>query len=450
MRMAKQECDLQHPEPNSVAAPVQAERPPLLLASAAAHLGRGALQLKLSRRLAQRKAAAEGPEQPETEVHEIAAQGVAGGGGALPHLDTIQRSFGDHDVSGITAHTDGTAARASQQIGAEAYATGDRVAFASSPSLHTAAHEAAHVVQQRGQVQLQGGVGQVGDRYEQHADAVADRVVQGQSAAGLLDEMTGATAHGGGQIQKEAQPGAVMDKPAGSLWAKGPDGKSLPPSLDDIAQGGLNDCFLFSAMAGIVNADPSRITKMIQDNGNGTYTVTFKGIGIFSSDTQTVSAEFVSGKHGNVKTGALWPLIIEKAYAQEKGGIDKLDTGGNGGDAVNDLTNDGPSRFDPRDKDADYILGKLQKAKDKGWPAMILSPKKDDASKDKKELADNTPGLHFWHGYTVIDVDMKGAADQAVQPVGQRPSQRHRLDGRSQVPHVLHRSSDQQLSASEG
>lgn len=33
--------------------------------------------------------------------------------------------------------------------GAEAFATGNHVAFASSPSLHTAAHEAAHVVQQR-------------------------------------------------------------------------------------------------------------------------------------------------------------------------------------------------------------------------------------------------------------------------------------------------------------
>jgi hypothetical protein len=38
-------------------------------------------------------------------------------------------------------------------------------------------------------VQLAGGVGQKGDRYEQHADAVADLVVQGKPAEGLLDEM---------------------------------------------------------------------------------------------------------------------------------------------------------------------------------------------------------------------------------------------------------------------
>jgi LysM repeat protein len=68
------------------------------------------------------------------------------------------------------------------------------VAFAGAPSLHTAAHEAAHVVQQRGGVQLLGGVGAAGDEHEQHANAVADAVVTGGSAEGLLD----AYAPGGG------------------------------------------------------------------------------------------------------------------------------------------------------------------------------------------------------------------------------------------------------------
>jgi hypothetical protein len=51
-------------------------------------------------------------------------------------------------------------------MGAEAFATGDQVAFGAAPDLHTAAHEAAHVVQQRQGVQLKGGVGEVGDAYE--------------------------------------------------------------------------------------------------------------------------------------------------------------------------------------------------------------------------------------------------------------------------------------------
>jgi hypothetical protein len=73
-------------------------------------------------------------------------------------------------------------------MGAEAYATGHHVVFAKEPDLHTAAHEAAHVVQQAKGVHLYGGVGQAGDAYEQNADAVADRVVRGESAEDLLGE----------------------------------------------------------------------------------------------------------------------------------------------------------------------------------------------------------------------------------------------------------------------
>jgi len=125
------------------------------------------------------------------DLFATAASGLSGGSGALPHGDAIQRSFGRHDVSHIGAHVGGPAAAAAADMGAEAYALGDRVAFRAAPDLHTAAHEAAHVVQQRAGVHLKDGVGQSGDVYERHADAVADRVVRGESAEGLLDEMSG-------------------------------------------------------------------------------------------------------------------------------------------------------------------------------------------------------------------------------------------------------------------
>ncbi len=125
-----------------------------------------------------------------------AARGVEGGGGALPHLDAIQHSFGHHDVSGVTAHVGGAAASACDDLGAQAYATGASTAFAATPDLHTAAHEAAHTVQQRGGVQLKGGVGEAGDEHERHADAVADAVVAGRSAQGMLDDYAPATTPG--------------------------------------------------------------------------------------------------------------------------------------------------------------------------------------------------------------------------------------------------------------
>ncbi|MBE7452712.1 MAG: DUF4157 domain-containing protein [Kofleriaceae bacterium] len=126
---------------------------------------------------------------------------MAGPAGALPFADVIQRSFGAHDLSAIQAHVGGPAAAASAAMGAEAYATGQHVAFARAPDLHTAAHEAARVVQQRAGVQLKGGVGEVGDAYEQQADAVADAVVRGESAEHLLgaadaNESASAVGHG--------------------------------------------------------------------------------------------------------------------------------------------------------------------------------------------------------------------------------------------------------------
>jgi Domain of unknown function (DUF4157) len=128
----------------------------------------------------------DGAEDPAS-VHHAAAAGVSGAGGALPHLDRIQEAFGPaHDVTGVRAHVGGEAGEASERMGASAYASGEQVAFRDAPDLHTVAHEAAHVIQQRARVQLADGVGRPGDAYERHADAVADRVVRGESVQHLL------------------------------------------------------------------------------------------------------------------------------------------------------------------------------------------------------------------------------------------------------------------------
>jgi Domain of unknown function (DUF4157) len=116
-------------------------------------------------------------------VHRAAADGLREGGDPLPYLDAIQERFGPtHDIGNLRAHIGGAAEEASERMGAEAYATGQDIAFGSRPDLHTVAHEAAHVIQQRAGVSLDGGVGRAGDQYERHADAVADLVVRGRSA----------------------------------------------------------------------------------------------------------------------------------------------------------------------------------------------------------------------------------------------------------------------------
>ncbi|HWO25152.1 MAG TPA: DUF4157 domain-containing protein [Kofleriaceae bacterium] len=158
------------------------------------------------------------------DVHRIASTGVAGPGSALPHLDAIQHSFGpDHDVSRIEAHVGGAAGDAAAQLGARAYATGNSVAFDAAPDLHTAAHEATHVVQQRSGVQLKGGVGAAGDAYEAHADAVAERVVRGESAAELLAPYRGGGTSTAAVQRAPAARGAsaAIAAPAGGINKSG-------------------------------------------------------------------------------------------------------------------------------------------------------------------------------------------------------------------------------------
>ncbi len=135
-----------------------------------------------------------------------AVAGVSGTGGRLPHQETIQRSFGQHDIGNIQAYGGVEAQQASRDMGAKAYATGNKVAYDGSLDLHTAAHEAAHVVQQRGGVQLKGGVGQSGDQYEQHADRVADLVVQGKSAETELDTMATGVGSGSAIQMRQTSP----------------------------------------------------------------------------------------------------------------------------------------------------------------------------------------------------------------------------------------------------
>jgi hypothetical protein len=145
----------------------------------------------------QRRAVATAEPDPGA-VQAAAQRGTAGSGAPLPHLGTIQQLFGRHDVTGVKSHVGGEAAEAARDMGATAFAAGDHVGFAGAPDLHTAAHEAAHVVQQRGGVQLKGGVGAAGDAHEQHADQVADLVIAGRSAEPVLDRYAGGGGGGDG------------------------------------------------------------------------------------------------------------------------------------------------------------------------------------------------------------------------------------------------------------
>ena len=128
----------------------------------------------------------------QQQVHHVAQAGLRDAGQPYPFLTEIQRSFGQHDISGLESHTGAAARAANSELGSTAYHKGGHVAFGQDPTLADAAHEAAHYVQGVGATQLKGGVGQAGDVYERHADRVsAAAVVAGESAEPLLDRSPG-------------------------------------------------------------------------------------------------------------------------------------------------------------------------------------------------------------------------------------------------------------------
>ena len=132
-----------------------------------------------------------------------AAAGMRGRKEGLPYKDQIQKSFGSHKLGEVEVYQDDGAKKAAQEIGAKAYAMGNKIAFGGSPDLHTAAHEAAHVIQQRAGIKG-------GGKWEAHADKVADAVVAGEDAQPLLDEVNGGAqpdkyfAQAEGAVQKKA------------------------------------------------------------------------------------------------------------------------------------------------------------------------------------------------------------------------------------------------------
>ncbi|MCP4117494.1 MAG: DUF4157 domain-containing protein [Desulfobacteraceae bacterium] len=120
-------------------------------------------------------------------IRKVVKSGFRGGPGSYPYMNRIQVSFGRYNISNVQSFNDAAAKQANCKLGALAYASGGKVAFRGYPDLHTAAHEAAHIIQQRKGVDIKNGMGEKGNIYERHADAVADRVVHGKSAERLLD-----------------------------------------------------------------------------------------------------------------------------------------------------------------------------------------------------------------------------------------------------------------------
>ncbi len=113
------------------------------------------------------------------------------------------------------------------------------------------------------------------------------------------------------------------------------------PSMNDINQGNLGDCYLELVLAEVACKDPSMIQSMITDNGNSTYGVRFIVNG--AAEYVTVSNDLANGgKEFNIASNGLWASVVEQAYAQlQAGGITTGNPTYNYGNSFSSIGNGG-------------------------------------------------------------------------------------------------------------
>ena len=206
----------------------------------------------------------------------------------------------------MSAYTGGAATKTTTALNAEACASGDTVAFRGDPDLHTAAHEAAHVVQQRGGISLLDGVGQQGDRHEQQADHVADLVVAGMSAEAALGPVSGRAAPAGQALQFKKQ-GTTAPK---AKKATQPPILDLVKRAEEIIANAFSGLFTAAEAQGFLKRISSkRGTKTEGSSGAK------KGLPFFRYEKQSgiVGGRNVDTSLWHTKKGANLPTVPDRA-----------------------------------------------------------------------------------------------------------------------------------------
>lgn len=169
---------------------------------------------------------------------------------------------------------------------------------------------------------------------------------------------------------------------------------------DAIRQGTLGNCYFLAALASVAATDPESIQKMIKDNKDGTYTVTFPGAPDEPITVAAPTAQEMGLYNGGSKEGA-WACVIEKAYGQycqqsvfrrspfNLGGGDTPQEGSDGGAVTNNATR----LLTGRDVDGDNLT---------------LSSKAETARKLEEAFSAKPPravtaGINNWFGEKTAD-----------------------------------------------
>jgi hypothetical protein len=213
--------------------------------------------------------------------------------------------------------------------------------------------------------------------------------------------------------------------PNGQLFVQEP-GDPAAISPRDISQGSVGDCYFLSSLGELAMKHPEVIRNNLHDNGDGTYTVTFhekRGLhwpwqSAYKDVKVTVNGDLPQRYGGTVFAGTpqsdgkqeTWVALYEKAYAQYKGGYDKIKPS-NGSYAMPLLTGHGAEQHKAGSVSAAQAAKWL--ASGNGLTAVSFS---DDKAKNVPAYQDGT--LVSGHVYYVQSVDPKSGMVSLQNPWG--------------------------------
>ncbi len=218
------------------------------------------------------------------------------------------------------------------------------------------------------------------------------------------------------------------------------DSDEIDPN--DVAQGNLGNCYFAAGMMAVALTNPSLIRELIKDNGDGSYNVTLytdegKKVEIKVTPYFPTVVPGVPAYAGWGDEQELWPMLLEKAYAQYKegyyetgkgeGGYDLIGQGGRSGDVVKLLTGPIPQEF--KEKYPNIEIKDVYLVQELDWlnvaqgiasslrehcavTAGTIDPpdgEEKEEKKGKKKAGEN--GIYFNHSYVIKSIYKKGAGE---------------------------------------
>ncbi|MBN2358335.1 MAG: hypothetical protein JXR83_02720 [Deltaproteobacteria bacterium] len=196
---------------------------------------------------------------------------------------------------------------------------------------------------------------------------------------------------------------------SGQLW---PEGGPVPSQ--DVQQSDFGNCYFMASMAGL---SPEAVQNMVHDNGDGTYTVR-----LYDTDAAGNSSPVFVRVDGDLPTSgsaatdgsqeAIWPAIVEKAYAAHVGGYGNVDGSTNTSyfEAPTVLTGKPTVAYTNQLAGGDVLYDRFEQAVAEGRP-IFAGYFATNPGEDGYQVKD---GVYGDHAYTVVGVRTDESGQQYV------------------------------------